>query len=120
VLKVCKFQIRPIHPPLGDFQKDTLNNNDPKGDKPNDSGSNNKGKDRKKKRRIRKIIYYDNDASSSSPKDDDDDDSTSKKKRLIKIILLIIPTFHITPMLIYYLFLMVSPLALMGKIFLEP
>jgi hypothetical protein len=30
-------------------KKDTLNNNEPKGDKPNDSGSNNKGKDGKKK-----------------------------------------------------------------------
>jgi hypothetical protein len=30
VLKVCKFQIRPIHPPLGNFQEsdDDVDNND--------------------------------------------------------------------------------------------
>jgi hypothetical protein len=60
--------------------KDTLYVDEPKGDKPTDSGSNNKRKDGKKKRRIKKIIYYDSDASSSSPRDDDDEDSSSKKK----------------------------------------
>jgi hypothetical protein len=59
--------------------KETLYVDEPKGDKPTDSGSNNKRKDGKK-RRIKKIIYYDSDASSSSPKDDDDEDSSSKKK----------------------------------------
>jgi hypothetical protein len=58
--------------------KKTLNIDEPKGDKPTDSGSNNKRKDRKKKRCINKIIYYDSDASSSSPKDDDNF-STKKK-----------------------------------------
>jgi hypothetical protein len=58
--------------------KETLNIDEPKGDKPTDSGSNNKRKDRKKKRCINKIIYYDSDASSSSPKDDDNF-STKKK-----------------------------------------
>jgi hypothetical protein len=53
--------------------------NEPRDDKPTDSGSSHK-KDGKKKRRIKKIIYYDSDASSSSPRDDDDDDSSSKKK----------------------------------------
>jgi hypothetical protein len=67
---------------INDKEKKTLNNNEPKGDNPIDSGSNNKRKDRKKKRHIKKIIYYDSDASSFSPKDDDDDDSSSKKKTI--------------------------------------
>jgi hypothetical protein len=54
--------------------------NEPRDDKPTDSGSSHKKKDRKKKRRIKKIVYYDSDESSSSPRDDDDDDSSSKKK----------------------------------------
>jgi hypothetical protein len=53
--------------------------NEPRDDKPTNSGSNHKKKDGKKKRRIKKIIYYDSDAS-SSPRDDNDDDSSSKKK----------------------------------------
>jgi hypothetical protein len=59
-------------------KEETVNNNEPKGDKPIDSGSNNK-KGRKKKRCIKKIVYYESDASSSSPKDDDDDSSLKKK-----------------------------------------
>jgi hypothetical protein len=51
--------------------------NEPRDDKPTDSGSSHKKRDGKKKRRIKKIIYYDSDASSSSPHDDD---SSSKKK----------------------------------------
>ena len=54
--------------------------NEPRDDKPTDSGSSHKKRDGKKKRRIKKIIYYDSDASSSSPRDDDDEDSSSKKK----------------------------------------
>jgi hypothetical protein len=63
-------------------KKETLNFDEPKGDKPTDSGSNNKRKDGKKKRRIKKIIYYDSDTSSSSPRDDDDEDSSLKKKTI--------------------------------------
>jgi hypothetical protein len=58
-------------------EKETLFN-EPRDDKPTDSGSSHKKRDRKK-RRIKKIIYYDSDASSSSPRDDDNDDSSSKK-----------------------------------------
>jgi hypothetical protein len=49
--------------------------NDPKDDKPTDSGSGHKRKDgRKKKTRcIKEIVYYDSDESSSSQKDDDND-----------------------------------------------
>jgi hypothetical protein len=49
--------------------------NDPKDDKPTDSGLGHKRKDgRKKKTRcIKEIVYYDSDKSSSSQKDDDND-----------------------------------------------
>jgi hypothetical protein len=49
--------------------------NDPKDDKPIDSGSGHKRKDgrKKKTRRIKEIVYYDSDKSSSSQKDDDND-----------------------------------------------
>jgi hypothetical protein len=63
---------------INDKEKESLLN-EPREDKPIDSGSSHKKRDRKKKRRIKKIIYYDNDASSSSPRDDDDDSSTKKK-----------------------------------------
>jgi hypothetical protein len=54
--------------------------NEPRDDKPTDSGSSHKKRDGKKKIRIKKIIYYDSDASSSSPRDDNDDNSSLKKK----------------------------------------
>jgi hypothetical protein len=62
---------------VNDKEKESIFN-EPRDDKPTDSGSSHKKKDRKKKRRIKKIIYCDSDASSSSPRDDDD--SSSKKK----------------------------------------
>jgi hypothetical protein len=49
-------------------------NDEPKGEKPIDSGS--------KKKKIKKIIYYDIDSSSSSHKDADD--SSSSKKKMVK------------------------------------
>jgi hypothetical protein len=51
--------------------------NEPRDNKPTESGSSQKKRDGKKKRCIKKIIYYDNDASSSSSHDDD---NSSKKK----------------------------------------
>jgi hypothetical protein len=51
--------------------------NEPRHNKPTDSGSSHKKKDGKKKRRIKKIVYYDSDESSSSQRDDDYDE---KKK----------------------------------------
>jgi hypothetical protein len=60
-------------------EKETVNNNEKKGVKPIDLGSNNNKKD-EKKRCIKKIVYYDIDTSSSSPKEEDGDDSSSKKK----------------------------------------
>jgi hypothetical protein len=64
---------------VNDKEKETLYVNEPKDDKPTDSGSSHKKRDVKKKRRMKKIIYYDSDASSSSPRDDNDEDSSSKK-----------------------------------------
>jgi hypothetical protein len=60
-----------------DKEKETLYVDEPKCDKPTDSGSNNTKKDGKE-RRIKKIIYYDSDASSSSPRDDDDSSTKNK------------------------------------------
>jgi hypothetical protein len=62
---------------VNDKEKESLFN-EPRDDKPTDSGLSHKKRDGKKKRRIKKIIYYDSDASSSSPRDNDD--SSSKKK----------------------------------------
>jgi hypothetical protein len=63
---------------VNDKEKESIFN-EPREDKPTNSGSSHKKKDGKKKRCIKKIIYYDSDASSSSPREDDDDDSSKKK-----------------------------------------
>jgi hypothetical protein len=58
---------------VNDKEKESVLN-EPRDDKPTNSGSSHKKKDgKKKKRRIKKIIYYDSDESSSSPRDDDDE-----------------------------------------------
>jgi hypothetical protein len=62
---------------VNDKEKESLFN-EPRDDKPTDSGSSHKKRDGKK-RRIKKIIYYDSDASSSSPREDDDDSSSKKR-----------------------------------------
>jgi hypothetical protein len=62
---------------VNDKEKESVFN-EPRDDKPTDSGLSQRKKYRKKKRRIKKIIYYDNDASSSSPHDEDDDSSKRK------------------------------------------
>jgi hypothetical protein len=63
---------------VNDKEKESLFN-EPRDDKPTDSGSSHKKRDEKKKRRIKKTIYYDSDASSYSPRDDDDDSSSKKR-----------------------------------------
>ena len=59
---------------INDKEKESFVN-EPKDDKPTDSGSGHRRKDGKKKktRRIKEIVYYDSDESSSSQKDDDHD-----------------------------------------------
>jgi hypothetical protein len=56
---------------VNDNEKESIFN-EPRDDKPTDSGSSHKKKDGKKKRRIKKIVYYDSDESSSSPRDNCD------------------------------------------------
>jgi hypothetical protein len=63
---------------INDKEKESFIN-EPKDDKPTNSGSSYKKKDGKKKKRIKKIVYYDTDESSSSQKDDDD----YEKKRTV-------------------------------------
>jgi hypothetical protein len=63
---------------VNDKEKESVFN-EPRDDKPTDSGSSHKKKDGKKKRRIKKIVYYDSDESSSSQRDDDDE-----KKKTVK------------------------------------
>jgi hypothetical protein len=67
---------------INDKEKESLLN-EPRDDKPTDSGSSHKKRDGKKKRRIKKIIYYDSNASTSSPRDDDNDNDSSSKKKTI-------------------------------------
>jgi hypothetical protein len=86
--------------------------NEPRDDKPTDSGSSHKKKDGKKKRRIKKIVYYDSDESSSSPRDNDYDE---KKKPVNSNFHLIILVFHIIPMPICFLFLLVNLHTLMER-----
>jgi hypothetical protein len=98
---------------VNDKEKESIFN-EPRDDKPADSGSSHKKKDGKK-RRIKKIIYYDSDASSSSPRDNDDD-SSSKKKTVNQTIPLIILVFRTIQMPIYFLFLLENPHTLMERI----
>jgi hypothetical protein len=56
---------------VNDKEKESILN-EPRDDKPTDSGSSHKKKDGKKKRRIKKIVYYDSDESSSSPRDNNE------------------------------------------------
>ena len=85
---------------VNDKEKESIFN-EPRDDKPTDSGSSHKKKDGKKKRHIKKIIYYDSVASSSSPRDETPM-TRLKRNRLIKTIHLIILVFRSIPMLIYY------------------
>jgi hypothetical protein len=85
--------------------------NEPRDDKPSDSGSSHKKRDGKKKRRIKKIAYYDSDESSSSQKTT----TTRKRNQLTQAFLLIILVFHLTPTLIYFQFHLGNLRTLMEK-----
>jgi hypothetical protein len=99
---------------INDKEKESFIN-EPKDDKPTDSGSSHKKKDRKKKRCIKKIVYYDDsDESSSSQKDDNND--YEKKRRLTRSSLLITLVFRKVPMLICFPFPLVNLLTLMERI----
>jgi hypothetical protein len=92
--------------------------NEPRDDKPTNSGSNDKKRDGKNKRRIKKIIYYDSDTSSFHQGMTTTKTLRRKRKQLIKIILLIILASLITQMLIYYQFHLENPHTLMERIIL--
>jgi hypothetical protein len=96
---------------INDKEKESFIN-EPKDDKPTDSGSSQKKKDGKKKRRIKKIVYYDSDESSASQKDDEYEE---KKKRLTRTFLSIILVFSIIPMLICFPFHLVNLHTLMER-----
>jgi hypothetical protein len=86
--------------------------NEPRDDKPTDSGSSHKKKDGKKKRRIKKIVYYDSDESSSSQKDDDD---YEKKKTVNSNFSFDYSHFLIIQMHICFPFLLVNLHTLMER-----
>ena len=65
---------------INDKEKESFVN-EPKDDKPTDSGSGHRRKEGKKKktRRIKEIVYYDDSDESSSSQKDDDNDYEKKK-----------------------------------------
>jgi hypothetical protein len=94
-------------------KEETLYVDEPKGDKPTDSGSNNKRKDGKKKRHIKKIIYYDNDDSLLHHGTTMMKTPRRKRKRLIKTIILITLVFPTIQMHMCCLFHLKNSLTLM-------
>jgi hypothetical protein len=100
---------------VNDKEKESLFN-EPRDDKPTDSGSSHKKRDGKKKRRIKKIIYYNSGASSSSPRATTMTTPRQRKRRSIKIILLIILVFRTIQMHIYFLSLLENLHTLMERI----
>jgi hypothetical protein len=97
---------------INDKEKESFIN-EPKDNKPTDSGSSHMKKDGKKKRRIKKIVYYDDsDESCSSQKDDDD---YEKKKMVNSNFSLIILVFRKVQMLICFPFPLVNLLTLMER-----
>jgi hypothetical protein len=100
---------------INDKEKESFVN-EPKDDKPTDSGSGHKRKDGKKKKtkRIKEIVYYDDsDESSSSQKDDDHD--YEKRRQLTQTSLSIILVFRIVQMHICFPFLLANLHTLMGR-----
>jgi hypothetical protein len=83
--------------------------NEPRGDKPTDSGSSHKKKDGKKKRRIKRSST----TTAMNPLLHQETTTMTilrqRKRRLIKTIPLIIPAFRTIQMPIYFLFLLENP-----------
>jgi hypothetical protein len=96
---------------VNDKEKESIFN-EPRDDKPTDSGSSHKKKDGKKKRRIKKIVYYDSDESSFLHQETT---ATRKRNRLIQIIHLIILVFLLISILICFQFLLVNLHTLMER-----
>jgi hypothetical protein len=101
---------------INDKEKESFVN-EPKDDKPTDSGLGYKQKDGKKKkpRRNKEIVYYDDSDESSSSQKDNDDNDYEKRKRSIRTFLLITLVFRKVPMLIYSSFHLVNLLTLMER-----
>jgi hypothetical protein len=99
---------------VNDKEKESLFN-EPRDDKPTDSGSSHKKRDGKKKRRIKKSS-----TTTSMPHLLHQGMTTTtprqRKRRSIKIILLIIPVFCTIQMHIYFLFLLENLHTLMERI----
>jgi hypothetical protein len=95
---------------VNDKEKESIFN-EPRDDKPTDSGSSHKKKDGKKKRRIKKIVYYDSDDLLLLQ----ETTTTRKGNRLIQIFHLIILVFLLIPMLICFQFLLVNLHTLMER-----
>jgi hypothetical protein len=91
--------------------------NEPKDDKPTDSGSGHKRKDGKKKktRRIKEIIYYDAAMSPLLPKKTTTTTTTTKERRLIQTFLSITLVFCIVQMHICFPSLLANLHTLMGR-----
>jgi hypothetical protein len=98
---------------VNDKEKESIFN-EPRDDKPTDSGSSHKKKDGKKKRRIKKIVYYDS-MNLLLHQETTTMMIHLKRNRLIKIIHLIILAFHSIIMLIYYQFHLGNLRTLMEK-----
>jgi hypothetical protein len=103
---------------VNDKEKESIFN-EPRDDKPTDSGSSHKKRDGKKKRCIKKIIYYGSDASSSSLRDDDDDDSSFKRKTVNQNYSFDYSRIYYIQMLICYQFHLGNPHTLMEKTILS-
>jgi hypothetical protein len=90
--------------------------NEPRGDKPTDSGSSHKKKDGKKKRRIKRSST----TTAMNPLLHQETTTMTilrqRKRRLIKTIPLIIPAFRTIQMPIYFLFRLENPHTLMERI----
>jgi hypothetical protein len=99
---------------INDKEKETLYVNEPKDDKPTDSGSSHKKRDGKKKRRIKRSSI-----TTVTPPLHQGTTTTKtlrrKRTRLIKTILLIILTSLIIQMPMYYLFHLENPHTLMER-----
>jgi hypothetical protein len=100
---------------VNDKEKESLFN-EPRGDKPTDSGSSHKKKDGKKKRRIKRSST----TTAMNPLLHQETTTMTilrqRKRRLIKTIPLIIPAFRTIQMPIYFLFLLENPHTLMERI----
>jgi hypothetical protein len=100
---------------INDKEKESFVN-EPKDDKPTDSGSGHKRKDGKKKktRRIKEIVYYD-DSDESSSSQRTTRTTTRKRRRLTQTSLSIILVFRIAQMHICFPFLLANLLILMER-----